>query len=75
MNKAELLAELKKASDLLDSIEHQLPYDYEQHDPDHAFLAQVRQHIYSVRCGLGSIREAIKDPRNWSDGCEDYSAE
>lgn len=69
MNKLELLAELKRASDMLDGIEHQLPYDYEQHDPDNAFLAHVRQQIYSVRCALGGVRETIKDPRNWHDGC------
>lgn len=70
MDKQELLIELKNASDLLDYVEHQLPYDYDQHDPDHAFLAQVRQRIYSVRCSLGSIRETIKDPRNWVNGCD-----
>lgn len=71
MNKQELLAELKKISDMMDAVEHQLPYDYNQHDPDHAFLAQVRQRIYSTRCSLGSIRETIKDPRNWVKGCEE----
>lgn len=65
MNKQEILGRLKAVSDQLDAIEHQLPYDYQQHDPDNAFLAQVRQRIYSVRCSLGSIRETIKDPRNW----------
>lgn len=71
MNKQELLIELKIVSDHLDGIEHQLPYDYEQHDPDQAFLAQIRQRIYSLRCSLGSIRETIKDPRNWKEGCDE----
>lgn len=75
MNKQELLAELKKISDMMDAVEHQLPYDYQQHDPDLAFLAQVRQQIYSVRCGLGGIRESIKDPRNWAKGCDEDSCD
>ncbi len=67
MDKQELSDELKRISDELAGVESRLPYDYEQHDSDRAFLAQVRQRIYSVRCSLGSVRETVKDPRNWSD--------
>jgi len=75
MDKQELLSELKRASDMLDGIEHRLPYDYEQHDPDKAFLAQIRQQIYSIRWSLGSVRETIKDPRNWVKGCNPEECE
>jgi len=67
MDKQELLDELKRISAELADVESRLPYDYQQHDHDHAFLAQVRQQIYSVRRSLGSVRETVKDPRNWSD--------
>ena len=67
MDKQELLDDLKRISAELAEVESRLPYDYEQHDHEHAFLAQVRQQIYSVRCSLGSVRETLKDPRNWSD--------
>jgi hypothetical protein len=69
MNKIELCKKLKEASDILDKVEHALPYDYEQHDDNQAFLASIRQRIYAIRCQLGGVRESIKDERNWtSDG-------
>ena len=67
MDKQELIEELKRISAEIAAVESRLPYDYEQHDPYNAFLAQIRQRIYSVRCSLGSIRETLKDPRNCSD--------
>lgn len=75
MHKRELLDKLKIVSDAIDSIEHQLPYDYQQHDPDKSFLAQIRQQLYSIRCGLGGVRETIKDPRNWAKGCDESCEE
>lgn len=66
MTKEELCAELKRVSDILDGVEHRLPYEYEQLDPEQAFLADIRQRIYAIRCQLGSVRMSIKDPRNWS---------
>lgn len=66
MTKEELCAELKRASDILDGVEHRLPYEYVQNDPDDEFLAQIRQQVYRVRCQLGSVRATLKDPRNWS---------
>ena len=69
ITKQELLKELKCISDKMGKLESRLPYEYAQADADHAFLAQIRQNIYSNRIAFGSIRETVKDPRNWLDGC------
>lgn len=65
MKRKELCERLKCISDKMMSLESELPYDYEQHDPDMAFMAEIRQHIYVVRRSLGSVRETVKDDRNW----------
>ena len=70
MEKQELVDRLKYISDTMAKLESDLPYTYEQHDPDMAFLADVRQMIYAARVRFGSIRETVKDPRNWSHGCK-----
>jgi hypothetical protein len=69
ITKQELIKEMKCISDRMGKLESRLPYEYAQADADHAFLAQVRQYIYSNRISFGAIRETVKDPRNWSDGC------
>jgi hypothetical protein len=71
ITKQELLKELKCISDKMGKLESRLPYEYAQHTADLAFLADIRQHIYSNRVSFGSIRETVKDPRNWEDGCVD----
>ena len=71
MDKQELCDQLKAISDSIAKLESTLPYDYEQHDPDNAFLAEIRQSIYVVRRQLGNVRESVKDPRNWAGGCND----
>ena len=71
MNKQELCDQLKAISDSIAKLESTLPYDYEQHDPDKEFLAEIRQSIYVVRRQLGNVRESVKDPRNWAGGCND----
>lgn len=67
MDRVELGKQLKIASDILDEVEHQLPYEYEQLSPDERFLATIRQRIYSVRCQLGAVRMSLKDERNWGE--------
>ncbi len=66
MDREELTKQLKIASDILDDVEHQLPYEYEQLGPEDRFLATIRQRIYAVRCQLGGVRMSLKDERNWS---------
>jgi hypothetical protein len=65
MNKEQLCERLKYISDCMAKLESELPYDYEQHCPDMQFLANVRQYIYTSRRTFGSIRETVKDERNW----------
>jgi hypothetical protein len=71
ITKQELLKELKCISDKMGKLESRLPYEYAQHTADLAFLAEIRQNIYSNRISFGAIRETVKDPRNWEDGCAD----
>jgi hypothetical protein len=67
MNKEELCLEMKRISDAMATLESKLPYEYAQHTDRQMFLAQVRQWIYSNRIAFGSIRESVKDPRNWAE--------